>query len=129
MYFNRPWLALLGLVLFASNSTMRPINMCPEKFLPSCGTWRTIVTDRKVFAQVRIFSAHFFLVLAFSRPLAALFFHKEPGRKSSSKNQECIGTADRPTHSSLIIVPALYRQHNTLFNLTEKVAMLVLFLS
>ena len=62
-------LALLGLVLFASNSTMRPINMCPEKFLPSCGTWRTIVTDRKVFAQVRIFSAHFFLVPALSRPL------------------------------------------------------------
>ena len=56
------WLAfsrlslLVNAVALAGNSTMRPINMCPEKFLPSCGTWRTIVTDRKVFAQVRIFS-------------------------------------------------------------------------
>ena len=131
-------LALLGLVLFASNSTMRPINMCPEKFLPSCGTWRTIVTDRKVFAQVRIFSAHFFLVPALSRPppqtaagcrrRSRSFFHKEPGRKSSSKNQECIGTADRPTHSSLIIVPALYRQHNTLFNLTENIHLILKYI-
>ena len=32
--------------------------MCPEKFSPSCGTWRTIVTDRKkVFAQVRFGAA------------------------------------------------------------------------
>lgn len=51
----------------ACNSTMRPINMCPEKFLPSCGTWRTIVTDRKVFAQVRIFSQY---------SSSVLFFHK-----------------------------------------------------
>ena len=74
------WLAfsrlslLVNAVALAGNSTMRPINMCPEKFLPSCGTWRTIVTDRKVFAQVRIFSAHFFLCSSL------FFFHKEPGR-------------------------------------------------
>ena len=96
IYFPRPpflevstsvlWLVVC-LVLFASNSTMRPINMCPEKFLPSCGTWRTIVTDRKVFAQVRIFSSF----------LLVLFFHKEPGRKSSSK-KNALGQTDSSYH-------------------------------
>ena len=67
---------------------MRPINMCPEKFLPSCGTWRTIVTDRKVFAQVRIFSSF----------LLVLFFHKEPGRKSSSKKNALGQQTDSSYH-------------------------------
>ena len=91
------WLAfsrlslLVNAVALAGNSTMRPINMCPEKFLPSCGTWRTIVTDRKVFAQVRIFSLRLFLQ---SCLISVLFFHK--GRKSFFKDERenALGRSD-----------------------------------
>ena len=75
---------------------MRPINMCPEKFLPSCGTWRTIVTDRKVFAQVRIFSLLSSAVRLFLQSclISVLFFHK--GRKSFFKDERenALGRSD-----------------------------------
>ena len=86
-------LALLGLVLFASNSTMRPINMCPEKFLPSCGTWRTIVTDRKVFAQVRIFPSSLSLSLCFSSFLCS-FFTKAENLSSKNDGENALGRSD-----------------------------------
>ena len=96
------WLAfsrlslLVNAVALAGNSTMRPINMCPEKFLPSCGTWRTIVTDRKVFAQVRIFSLLSSAVRLFLQSclISVLFFHK--GRKSFFKDERenALGRSD-----------------------------------